>query len=160
MILEDIKMDLLKFKLPKEDEIPTIPLYMDQVTGYLEDVFKDQKRHNDEKILTKTMINNYVKAGLIKSPEKKKYNQSQIKELMMIYMLKGVLQIQEIEKILKIEEDSSNLYELIEKTDADLRMNFDIPTGNDLEKIIQLLLSSHLQKKYAELLIDQLLTED
>lgn len=153
-------MDLLKFKLPKEDEIPTIPLYMDQVTGYLEDIFKDQKRHNDEKILTKTMINNYVKAGLIQSPEKKKYNQSQIKELMMIYMLKGVLQIQEIEKILKIEEDSSNLYELIEKTDANLRMNFDIPEGNDVEKIIQLLLSSHLQKKYAELLIDQLLTED
>jgi hypothetical protein len=153
-------MDLLKFKLPKEDEIPTIPLYMDQVTGYLEDIFKDQKRHNDEKILTKTMINNYVKAGLIQSPEKKKYNQSQIKELMMIYMLKGVLQIQEIEKILKIEEDSSNLYELIEKTDANLRMNFDIPEGNDVEKIIQLLLSSHLQKKYAELLIDQFLTED
>lgn len=153
-------MDLLKFKLPKKDEIPTIPLYMDQVTGYLEDVFKDQKRHSDEKILTKTMINNYVKAGLIQSPEKKKYNQSQIKELMMIYMLKGVLQIQEIEKILKIEEDSSALYELIEKTDANLRMNFDIPEGNDVEKIIQLLLSSHLQKKYAELLIDQLLTED
>lgn len=149
----------LGFKLCQADEIPKIPLYMDQVTGYLDDIFKDVKRDEDEKILTKTMINNYVKAGLLKAPEKKKYNAEQIKTLMMIYMLKGSLQIQEIEKFLSIEEDHLALYEQFIETDKALRVELDKDRTSKAEKILELLLASSLQKRYAELLLDELYEE-
>ena len=54
---------MLNHKTVTEDQIPSISLYMDQVTGYLDEIFNDYKRNDEEKILTKTMINNYVKAG-------------------------------------------------------------------------------------------------
>ena len=54
------------------DDIPNIDLYMDQVTTYLNDKFANTKRHEDDKLMTKTMINNYVKSRLLPSPEKKK----------------------------------------------------------------------------------------
>ena len=49
----------------KPDEIPNIALYMDQVTTFMEDNLASTKRHDDDKILTKTMINNYAKNKLL-----------------------------------------------------------------------------------------------
>ncbi|MBN2795644.1 MAG: DUF1836 domain-containing protein [Clostridia bacterium] len=151
---------IIDFNIPEENEIPTIPLYMDQVTGYLDDIFESQKRNEEEKILTKTMINNYVKAGLIESPDKKKYNEDQIKQLMIIYMLKSVLQIQEIETILKAETEVSKLYQLMVSVDKDIKANFKIPKGDTLQQVLELLLSAQLQKKYAETLLDQMMNPE
>ena len=49
----------------KPDEIPNIDLYMDQVTTFMEENLASTKRHEDDKILTKTMINNYAKNKLL-----------------------------------------------------------------------------------------------
>ena len=49
----------------KLDEIPEIDLYMDQVIQLFESKLSEQKRKEDEKILTKTMINNYAKGKLL-----------------------------------------------------------------------------------------------
>ena len=51
-------------------DIPNIDLYMDQVTTYLNGKFNTSKRHDDDKLLTKTMINNYAKSRLLPPPEK------------------------------------------------------------------------------------------
>lgn len=147
----------INFKMVAEEDIPKIPLYMDQVTGYLDEVFTDLKRQTDEKILTKTMINNYVKAGLLESPEKKKYNQDQIKTLMMIYMLKSTVQINEIDAILKYYGDNSGLYHEFVAMESALRSQLSIDASEDrLTEILKLLLSANMQKKYAELLLDEL----
>ena len=55
----------------KPEDIPGIDLYMDQVTTFMESQLASSKRYPDDKILTKTMINNYAKNNLLPSPEKK-----------------------------------------------------------------------------------------
>ena len=47
------------------EEIPSIDLYMDQVIQLFENKFSELKRNDEDKILTKTMINNYAKGKLL-----------------------------------------------------------------------------------------------
>lgn len=63
--------NLLSHNKIEVKDIPDIDLYMDQLTGYINTVFEKFKIHEDEKVLTKTMINNYVKAKVIDKPVKK-----------------------------------------------------------------------------------------
>lgn len=86
----------------KLDEIPDIELYMDQVTTFIDDRLKASSRdkYSDEKLLTKTMINNYAKNGVIPSPVKKKYNRDHMLLLIMIYYFKSMLQISDIKELL------------------------------------------------------------
>lgn len=83
-----------------QDEIPNIDLYMDQVTTFMENHLKDHKRSEDDKILTKTMINNYAKNDLLPSPEKKKYAKEHMLLLTLIYYFKNVMSINDIKKLL------------------------------------------------------------
>lgn len=99
------KLDALLARLDslnniKIDEIPKIDLYMDQVTTFMEDHLKDLKRYPNDKILTKTMINNYAKNNLLPSPSKKKYTQEHILLLVFIYYFKNLLNFSDIETIL------------------------------------------------------------
>lgn len=97
--------NLLSHRRVEIKDIPDIDLYMDQLTGYIDTVFEKFKIHEDEKVLTKTMINNYVKAKVIDKPVKKKYNKNQIMELIMIYHLKNILSIAEVDRLFKIQKD-------------------------------------------------------
>ena len=54
------------------DAIPSIDLYMDQVTTYLDSLLSSNLRSQEDKVFTKTMINNYTKDGLLPPPVKKK----------------------------------------------------------------------------------------
>ena len=81
------------------DDIPNIDLYMDQVTTYLNDKFANTKRH-DDKLMTKTMINNYVKSHLLPSPEKKKYTKDHMMVLIMIYFFKNIISINDVNKLI------------------------------------------------------------
>ncbi len=90
----------------KPDEIPDIPLYMDQITTFMETKLDACKRYPDEKILTKTMINNYTKNRLIPPPDKKKYSKDHLILLLFIYYFKDFLSISDIDAILRpIEEN-------------------------------------------------------
>ena len=82
------------------DDIPNIDLYMDQVTTYLNDKFANTKRHEDDKLMTKTMINNYVKSRLLPSPEKKKYTKDHMMVLIMIYFFKNIISINDVNKLI------------------------------------------------------------
>ena len=77
----------------KPEVIPNIELYMDQVTSFIEDQLSDSKRRSDDKLLTKTMINNYTKNNLLPPPIKKKYSKDHILLLLLIYYFKGVLSV-------------------------------------------------------------------
>lgn len=83
------------------DDIPNIDLYMDQVTTFMESHLKSTTRNPEQdKILTKTMINNYAKNNLLPPPVKKKYSREHIVLLIFIYYYKGILSIGDIQTLL------------------------------------------------------------
>ncbi len=86
----------------KAEDIPNIDLYMDQVTTFMEARLKSSTRNPDQdKILTKTMINNYAKNDLLPPPVKKKYSREHVMMLIFIYYYKGILSINDIQALLK-----------------------------------------------------------
>jgi len=83
------------------DQIPNIDLYMDQVTTFMDNHLADMRRYDTDKVLTKTMINNYAKNHLLPPPVNKKYTQDHIILLIYIYYLKSFLSISDIQTMLK-----------------------------------------------------------
>ena len=81
-------------------DIPNIDLYMDQITTFMDEQLAASKRYEDDKILTKTMINNYAKNNLLPPPEKKKYSKEHVLTLIFIYYFKNILSISDIQSIL------------------------------------------------------------
>ena len=73
---------------------------MDQVTTFMESQLASSKRYPDDKILTKTMINNYAKNNLLPSPEKKRYSREHMLLLIFIYYFKSILSISDIQTLL------------------------------------------------------------
>lgn len=100
-ILNSILSSLAKIDYVKPEDIPNIDLYMDQVTTFMEAQLQSSKRYEDDKILTKTMINNYAKNNLLPPPEKKKYSKEHLLVLIFIYYFKNILSIKDIETLLK-----------------------------------------------------------
>ncbi|WP_347477084.1 DUF1836 domain-containing protein [Clostridium sp. Marseille-P299] len=85
----------------KPDELPNIDLYMDQVTTFMDKHLESSKRYSEDKLLTKTMINNYTKNNLLPSPAKKKYSKDHMYLLIYIYYMKNILSISDIKSILE-----------------------------------------------------------
>ena len=100
-----IDEEIEKFHIPRWEEIPQIDLYIDQVVSYLENYLSNYIESGEEKenkIITKTMINNYVKHGAIKAPINKKYNREHIAYLFVIFILKQIYSIDEIKKLIAL----------------------------------------------------------
>ena len=91
---------LNKINLIDANDIPNIDLYMDQVTTFMESHLGNLKRSPDDKVLTKTMINNYAKNHLLPSPDKKKYSRNHMILLTFIYYFKNVLPINDIKTLM------------------------------------------------------------
>ena len=106
MKLEDKKFilgileKLDKIDYIKPEDIPNIDLYMDQVTTFVDEELASLKRFEDDKMLTKTMINNYTKNNLLPPPQKKKYSKNHMFLLIYIYYLKSVISISDIKEII------------------------------------------------------------
>ena len=98
--LSDILDEFNKIDYVKPEDIPNIDLYMDQVTTFMDSQLATSKRHEDDKILTKTMINNYAKNDLLPPPEKKKYSKEHVLMLIFIYYFKNILSINDIQTLL------------------------------------------------------------
>ena len=73
------------------DEVPQLDLYMDQVLTLFDQCLSGSKRTPEDKLLTKTMVNNYVKEGLMTPVKGKKYTRQQIMQLLCVYHLKQTL---------------------------------------------------------------------
>lgn len=163
--------------------IPNIDLYMDQVTTFIESALSDCKRNKQDKILTKTMINNYAKAKIFPPPQKKKYTKNHIMLLIMIYHLKSILSISDICRLLKPITDELNkntnspLLEMIysdfvalqQQNEKNIAMSLE---GNDTDSIqqeyhkyenemiqniiivLQLVIQCNTQKRIAEKILD------
>lgn len=169
------------------EEMPSIDLYMDQVIQLFENAFSETRRTKDEKILTKTMINNYAKGNLFFPVKKKKYTRGHLILISLIYQLKGALSITDIkgvlsginERAMKGELDLGDFYSaflaLAEENERDFREEATKRKsaaereigpmqgeGNDFEKVLliaSLVNMSNMYRKLAEKLADQLQKE-
>lgn len=93
-VLNELIEILDKLAYVKSDEIPNIDLYMDQVLSFVNEKTRYLTRNPEEdKIFTKTMINNYAKTKILPAPVKKKYSKDHILLLLLIYYFKGVLSV-------------------------------------------------------------------
>ncbi|MBC8571122.1 DUF1836 domain-containing protein [Zongyangia hominis] len=155
-------------------DIPNIDLYMDQVITIFEDTLRGNKRREEDKLLTKTMINNYSKAGIVQPVKGKKYSKDHILQMLLIYNLKQTLSISDIERLTQgLQEDGqlpehlAEIYEefLEEKKkqrtaftaqfSEDMKSAAPIKTHTDLYKIVLSLCSmSNFLKLAAERIID------
>lgn len=98
--LADMLHKLAKLDYIRPGEIPNIDLYMDQVTTFMDTHLEATKRSEADKILTKTMINNYAKNNLLPPPVKKKYSHDHMITLMFIYYFKTLMSISDIQAVL------------------------------------------------------------
>lgn len=99
-IMNNILKSVSKIDYIKPEDLPNIHLYMDQVTTFMDAQLESTKRHPADKILTKTMINNYTKNRLLPPPEKKKYSKEHLLLLIYIYYFKNILSISDIQTLL------------------------------------------------------------
>ena len=101
-LMNSIMESLERISYIRYDDIPNIDLYMDQVTTFMDEKLQATTRNpGEDKILTKTMINNYAKNDLLPPPIKKKYSKEHVVLLIFIYYFKGILSIGDIQNLLK-----------------------------------------------------------
>lgn len=180
--------EICSFEQLKYSNIPDIDLYMDQVTTFIDEKLSYLKRNEKEVTLTKTMINNYTKAGILMPPKKKKYSRQHMVLIILTYHLKQILSINDIQTLfsplvdmVKSEEDcDGNLLSIynefldIEKKEVeDFKSTFDNMfteeeklvdcNDKDINKLIvtvlSLVIKSTIQKRMAEKIIDEFLKE-
>ena len=99
---ENNQEQVIKIHIPRWNELPDLDLYLDQVVNYVERCLGQYTVNKEDKIITKTMINNYVKQGIMPAPEKKKYSRSHIAYLIVICVLKQVYSISDIGKLISL----------------------------------------------------------
>lgn len=100
-MIDELLESLSKVDGIHPEDVPNIDLYMDQVTTFMDAHLESSKRYQEDKILTKTMINNYAKNHLLPPPVKKKYSREHVLILIFIYYFKNILSIKDIETVLK-----------------------------------------------------------
>lgn len=101
--------------IPKWNELPNVDLYLDQVVTYINKTLSELVfllPSNDKKenqLITKTMINNYVKNNLIEAPVKKKYSKTQCAKIFVICILKQVYSMNDIAKLINIALENTKI---------------------------------------------------
>ncbi|WP_066306500.1 DUF1836 domain-containing protein [Bacillus sp. FJAT-29814] len=170
------------------EDIPKIDLYMDQVIQLFESKFAESRRNDEEKVLTKTMINNYAKGKLMFPIRNKKYSREHLMLISLIYQLKGSLSINDIKttldglnkRIIKEEIDLDSFYQgylnITEKNAADFKEDMKRRVEEVKEEIVDsvdsqssyleqvLMIASlvhmgNLYRKVAERLVDEIIIE-
>ena len=105
--------ELNQFELTQYEKLPDIDLYMDQVITYLERQLMTFSLSSMDKLITSSMINNYVKGEVIPAPNAKRYNKEHIALILEVCLLKKVLSISNIKEILDAsykDEDFTKTY--------------------------------------------------
>jgi len=143
--LKKIIEELSSFKQLQFSAIPDIDLYMDQVTTFIDEKLSYLKRNKEDNILTKTMINNYTKAGILMPPKKKKYSRQHMVLIILTYYLKQVLSIGDIEslfspivKAIKLGENHEKNLQFIYSKFLDIEKNEFQNFNKDFENILDL----------------------
>ncbi len=98
--IEQLITSMLNQNRLEPEQIPELDLYIDQILMLFEDKLGENRRREKDKILTKSMVNNYSKEKLIRPMRGKKYNREQILQILMICSLKNILSIGDIKQVM------------------------------------------------------------
>ena len=143
-LLNSILASLDRTRYIRPEDIPGIDLYMDQVTTFMDSELRATVRHpGEDKVLTKTMINNYAKNDLLPPPVKKKYSKEHVLLLIFIYYYKGFLSIGDIQKLLK------PITERFFQSDGDINLERVYREAFSLEKAQMEALKADVTQKFA-----------
>ena len=121
-IINDMIKHFEGLDIVKSEDIPDMSLYMDQMTSFIDEKLESFKREEDDKLLTKTMINNYTKNKLLPPSDKKKYTKNHVMLLILIYFYKNVLSFADIKRLCDLsiyndfgkgDESLSQLYDML-----------------------------------------------
>ncbi len=160
MRVKSKKVDVLSHEGVHPGEIPQLELYMDQVIRFMESRLDGLRPAGGERLITKTMINNYVKAGLIDKPRQKRYRPEQLMALVMVFHLKNVTSMNAIGRLFAAGGDSETLYGRFLRLQEEVRREKDKTvspepqTGEEtVDQVIRLLLEADLCKRQAEALL-------
>ena len=127
-IQSDVAKKLQAFSLPRFEQLPHVALYRDQVIEYIEQCLEPLSICVEQPIITPSMINNYVKIGLVPAPSKKQYGRDQLARLIVICLFKQVLPISAIQSLFKMQRlsyEGSTAYNYVaEQLEASLRSAF------------------------------------
>ena len=130
---------------------------MEQVTSFFDDQLGEMRRKEDDKILTKTMVNNYTKYEVLPHPEKKKYTREHMIALTYIIMLKKVLSIQDIKAFFNLTESKEDLmlepqYNVFKEIMENTYQSTAELLNKEMEKMDNILLENGLQDDRARLM--------
>lgn len=103
-------IELEKYVTPRIEYLPDLDLYMDQVINYLEKCLGPINEYTNDKIITNSMINNYVKGNVVPNPINKKYSRTHLIYIIAVCTLKQILPISDIARILTISEDEAERF--------------------------------------------------
>jgi DNA-binding transcriptional MerR regulator len=146
-------------------DVPNIDLYIDQVTTFIEKNMSSYKRGTADKMLTKTMINNYTKDAVLPRPNRKKYSKEHILLLIIIYHLKQIVSLADINTIMNSENlDVSQIYQNFTRLQAREKESLRRSTAEMLDNaqdgsalfnlLLSLIIDASVKKQLAEKLID------
>lgn len=169
IILKDMIRTLELDKSIEVSSIPNIDLYMDQVITLFESRLTHTKRNKEDKLLTKTMINNYTKDKLLMPALKKKYTREHILLMILLYQLKQILTIADIKElfgsIIKEEQADSeklaSIYQIYLNCRLKAAEDFETSAYETSQGLAEELKKAELQedKEAADMLLAIMLTE-
>ena len=116
-----------QFDLPEWNALPQLDLYMDQIIILLKQYLAPLYHGEEEKAITSSIINNYVRMKIMPAPVKKKYSRIHLACLIMICSLKRSLSISCIQRILPSEhseESVRHLYSSFVQQDRTVQKTF------------------------------------
>ena len=101
-VTDEIKTSIENFRLPRYDEIPDVGLYLEQTAKYISNLLKPL----EDISITRSMISNYIKQGLVSNPVKKQYSRDQIAYLIYIAIAKTVLSLDHIRLFIQMQQQT------------------------------------------------------
>ena len=159
--MNQIDIDLImKIHIPRWNELPEIDLYLDQVVNYIEKYLGNYTINKEDKIITKTMINNYVKLGIMPAPEKKKYSRSHIAYLIVICVLKQVYSISDIGKLISLTIQHFELSKAYNRFCANLELSVkNVFTRKEFPHVEKMTEEQYLLKNVVQSVADKMYVE-
>ena len=151
---------ITKIHIPRWNELPEIDLYLDQVVNYLEKYLGQYTINKEDKIITKTMINNYVKLGIMPAPEKKKYSREHIAYLIVICVLKQIYSISDIGKLISLTIEHFELSKAYNRFCANLEVSVkNVFTRKEFPNTEKLTEEQYLLKNVVQSVADKIYVE-
>ena len=159
MDIIELKRSLKEDRPAKWDHIPDIELYMDQVLNFM------RKQHiglEGDETLTASMVNNYIKKGLLPRAHRKKYKKEHVAHLTAICLFKRVLSVSDTDKLLKDQLEGQEIEDFYKKYCKEIDREFaavsdlihlDMDREELLDMILKLAISSYAQKLACERLL-------